>query len=442
MVFTLIIWIFGALSLLLAFFFYVLFLWHYIPNKDGGLSGYCERKINSRLSRIVSVKVNKAIEEEERKRLRAEAKAVKKGDKAPVGRQATIPTLFNGNGDEDKLPKMPMLGHNETTLTLPLYESRPGTPNSGVPGYELNQLDQKRGFPSRMGTNTSNSSYASNAPLMGNASGMGYGRSASPAPSLPQLDTFNFPGEPQRTRTGMSSNSNFSRPGDPPRMPSAMGDRGYTESPVSYASPQGPPHLRSDSMSSDAYGRPVPRVAELSGRANTPMGPGYAPSVGRRTPFGEMGAGGRSSPAPGSDYGRNSPSPYQGANGNSPAPYQGANGRNSPAPYQGANGRNSPAPSQFQAYNPSQRAASNASPAPYQNGPPQQYRNMTDPGQQRGPEYYGNGEVPMPSPMRSFTGVSGRGTPQGDIARLASPAPYVNNANGRSPMGSPLNYRR
>src|ERR1700712_3007296 len=63
MTFTLVIWIFGALSLILAMIFYVLFLWHYIPNADGGLSGYCERKINQRLSKIVSVKVNKAIEE-------------------------------------------------------------------------------------------------------------------------------------------------------------------------------------------------------------------------------------------------------------------------------------------------------------------------------------------------------------------------------------------
>ncbi|MBN6743396.1 hypothetical protein JKG47_23645, partial [Acidithiobacillus sp. MC6.1] len=43
MVFTLVIWIFAALSLIIALILYLLFLWHYIPNADGGLSGYCER---------------------------------------------------------------------------------------------------------------------------------------------------------------------------------------------------------------------------------------------------------------------------------------------------------------------------------------------------------------------------------------------------------------
>ena len=100
MLFTLIIWIFAALSLLLAVLFYLLFLIYYIKNKDGGLSGYCERKINSRLSRIVSVKVNKAIAEEERKRLRVDQKGLKKGEKPLPGRQATLPQLFDAK-DED-----------------------------------------------------------------------------------------------------------------------------------------------------------------------------------------------------------------------------------------------------------------------------------------------------------------------------------------------------
>lgn len=429
MVFTLIIWVFAALSLILAMLFYLLFLWHYIPNADGGLSGYCERKINGRLSKIVSVKVNKAIEEEERKRIKAETKAAKKGDKpAPVGRQATIPTLF---ANDDKLPKMPMLNRNDTMATLPLYESRPGTPNGGVPGFELNHLDQKRPAPSRNGTNTS---FASNAPLMSNASDMGYGRSASPAPSipsLPALNTNNFQGGPQRSMTGSSNNPNFYGPqGGPPRMPSAFGDRGYTESPVSYNN-QGPPNMRNDSMRNDPMRNDSmrndsmrsnyvdPRMADFAGgpRSNTPLGHGSAPSLGRRTPFVEMGAGGRQSPAP-----------FQ-------APYQGSeNGRSSPAP-----SLRSQAPSAYQSYNPSQqRAPSNPMPAPY-TSPPQQQRNMTDPG---GLNYFNGGGGPMPAPARSATGMTAR-IP--DMARLASPAPYNNNSNGvASPMGPPMNggYRR
>jgi hypothetical protein len=407
MVFTLVVWIFGALSLIIAMIFYLLFLWHYIPNADGGLSGYCERKINGRLSKIVSAKVNKALEDEERKRIKADAKAAKKGEKPQFGRQATLPTLFDQKSD-DKLPNMPMLNRNDTMTTLPVYSSRPGTPSGQptLPAFELDQLDQKRPFPSRTVTGSSamsNASFASNAPLMGNVSDMGYGRSGSPAPSLPPLDTNGFPGAPQRTMTANSNNSQWNRgpPGGPPRMASAMGDRAYTQSPVSYSD--------SPSSATDPYGRPMPRaVGDL--RSNTPMG---APSMGRRTPFDPKNAGGRQSPAPGpgSDYGRNSP----------------ALSNRGLASLTAGGG--------YQPYNPSSnlRSASNASPAPTPN--PGQYRNMTDPGP-RGPPPNGDdfANAPMPMPQRPGTANSGRvGSGEGP-AILASPAPYQNGVSGR---GSP-----
>lgn len=422
MLFTLIIWIFAALSLILAMLFYVLFLWHYIPNRDGGLTGYCERKINDRLSRIVSIKVNKALEEEERKRLKADAKAMKRGEKPPYGRQATLPTLFDAK--DDKLPNMPMLNRNDTMTTLPLYTSRPGTPSSqqpSLPAFELDQLDQKRPGTSRTATGSSalsNASYASNAPLMGNASDMGYGRAASPAPSLPSLDTNNFRYAPPRSMTGSSNNTTFNRDpsGGPPRMLSAMGDRGYTQSPVSYTdNQQSPSAMRTDSV--DSYGRPMPRaIGDLGGRSNTPSGP--PPSMGRRTPYDQY-SNGRSSPAPGSEY-----------------------GRNSPAPNRGPISPSAPSNGEYQAYNPAQRSAS-AAPYPYSGPPPQ--RNMTDPGIiPPSGDYFSNGP-PLPSPQRSATGMTGRYTPNARAGsggsgysagppRLASPAPYMNNANGR---GSP-----
>lgn len=423
MLFTLIIWIFAALSLILAILFYIFFLWHYIPNRDGGLTGYCERKINSRLSKIVSVKVNKAIEDEERRRIKADAKAIKKGEKPQFGRQATIPIVFADKSDGDKLPGMPMLNRNDTVSTLPMYSSRPGTPSSAVPtlpAFEMDQLSQTRPGPSRNFTGTSaysSNSYGSNAPLVGNASDMGYGRSASPAPSLPSLDTANYP---QRT---MTNNTNFSR--GPPRMPSAMGDRGYTQSPVSYSENNLPP-LRSDTA--DPYARrPVGDY-----RSNTPLGP--APSMGRRTPF-DQNQQGRSSPALASDYGRASPAPSQ-------APSNGG--------YQAYN----PNTTSNLNPNPAQRSASTA-PAQYQ-GQQQQYRNMTDPGgySANNGDYFSNGPSGgIPSPRRAATGMGprygsdegmGGGAGGGGPARLASPAPYVNQANGRSP-GSPQQmggYRR
>jgi hypothetical protein len=212
MLFTLVIWVFAALSLLLSVLFFLLFLWHYIPNGAGGLSGYCEGKINGRLKKIVSVKVNKAIEEEERKRLKASANGAKDGTIKPLGRQATIPMLFDTEKN-DKQPTLPMLNRNDTNATLPLYESRPATP---LELNNMNQMNQSRPPFARYGTSASGNSgnsYASNAPLTANAADMGHGRSGSPAPSLPPLDRQTTPGfgPPQRTMTGQSNGSQWNR---------------------------------------------------------------------------------------------------------------------------------------------------------------------------------------------------------------------------------------
>ena len=309
--------------------------------------------------------------------------------------------------------------------TLPLYSSRPGTPSSqqpALPSFELDELN-KRPANARTATGSSalsNASYASNAPLMGNASEMGYSRS-SPAASLPPVDPNARPAAPQRTMTGSSNARNFSR--GPPRMPSAMGDRGYTQSPVSY-SDRSPSAMGNNNSPPDQYGRPFPRqVAELS-------------------------TGGRSSPAP--------PRPFnQHVNGSSPAPSdylpparpfnQNPNGRFSPAPSD--YGRNSPAPMNggYQSFNPTQRSASAAPYPPNNNQFPPQQRNMTAPVVGPSGDYFSQAPS-LPEPQRSASGgMTGRYTPNGRSGsggsgysegptRLASPAPYVNNANGR---GSP-----
>ncbi|KIN04544.1 hypothetical protein OIDMADRAFT_101506 [Oidiodendron maius Zn] len=347
MLFTLVIWVFSALSLMLAALFFVFFLWHYIPNSDGGLSGYCERKINTRLAEIVSDKVNKALEEEERKRRKADQKAMRKGEKPAYGRQATLPTLFDAK--DDKLPGMPMLNRNDTTPTLPLYTSRPGTPSSALPAFELNELDKNRPYASRQGTGTS---YTSNAPLLSNASDMGFDRTASPISPLPPLNTNVMPLAPQRSMTGNSTSSQWNNnspvglPRGPPRMTTPLSDRGYTQSPISYSDSRS---LQSPPTPVDSYGRPMPRaVGDL--RSNTPLGP------------------------------------------------------------------------------------------PTSTGP---YRSMTDPASRPPPtDYFSSG------PQRSATGLdeSAMNGPRGNPniariregpARLASPAPYVNNFNGR---GSPQGY--
>jgi hypothetical protein len=359
MLFTLVIWVFGVLSLILAILFYSFFLWHYIPNRDGGLTGYCRRKVDKRLSQIVSVKVNKAIEEEERRRLNADKKALKKGEKpAAVGRQATLPTLFDPKS-EDKLPFMPTLTRADTNQTLPLYSSRPGTPSGQppVPAFELNNLSQQRPYPNRNATNTSVTSFGSNAPLMGNAAESGR---ASPAPSVSSLNANGFSNvQPPRSMTSNSNRSQWNDgpipqgPQGPPRMPSAMGDRGYTASPVSYAdvrsnTPGGPPM--------DSYGRPMPRpINEI--RSNTPAGP--APLMGRRTPAPSSNAG----YAP-YNPGMRSASAAQQING--PGPQQ----RNATDPGYFVNGPQRPGTAQSGNMMVPPNISRLASPAPYNNGGP------------------------------------------------------------------------
>ncbi|KAI0377059.1 hypothetical protein F5Y04DRAFT_285345 [Hypomontagnella monticulosa] len=281
MVFTLVIWVFSALFLLIATLFYVFFLWHYIPRQDGGLHGYCERKVNKRLKEIVTVKVNKALAKEERDRIKAEYKAAKKaGEKPPIGRQATLPT-FMDEGSDDKLPEMPMLNRNDTMATLPAYSSRPGSSNS----IELSSWDQKRPIPTRQGTtatDASASSFSSRTPLVGNAAAMGFDRSASPAPSLPQIDFNNY--QPP-SRPGTTPPNRGFGPGPQPGQPgrvltngSGFGGGGYAASPSTY-SPEAssmPPSIRSPPPM-DGYNRPMPRPVErFSGGRSSPAPSTYS----------------------------------------------------------------------------------------------------------------------------------------------------------------------
>ncbi|OAT08639.1 pheromone-regulated membrane protein 6 [Blastomyces gilchristii SLH14081] len=121
MLFTLVIWVFSVLSLMLSCVLYLLFLWHHIPSEDGSLTAYCRRKINRRFERIVKEKVDKVL-----------AKDVVLQDRGPsdpelatgiVKRQPTLPTFHQPS--TDKLPEMPALSRQTTVSTLPLYSNAP-----------------------------------------------------------------------------------------------------------------------------------------------------------------------------------------------------------------------------------------------------------------------------------------------------------------------------
>ncbi|CAI4219968.1 unnamed protein product [Parascedosporium putredinis] len=144
-------------ALVLAGMIFTLVIW-----ADGGLGGYCERKVNKALVKIVRKKVNKALAKEQAARDKADfGYSVKTGEKNPLERQATLPTIPNvAASGGDKLPEMPTLQRTDTFSTLPPYVSRPASPGS----FELNNMDQKRPIPNRSGTMSSSTTYSSHAP--------------------------------------------------------------------------------------------------------------------------------------------------------------------------------------------------------------------------------------------------------------------------------------
>ncbi|RYP64191.1 hypothetical protein DL771_008882 [Monosporascus sp. 5C6A] len=251
MLFTLIVWAFTAIFLLAAVLFYVFFLWHYIPKQDGGLKGYCERKVNKRLKGIVMTKVNKAIAQEEKRQQQEGLRgATKYGEKLHLGRQATLPQLIDANGD--KLPAVPMLNRNDTMATLPVYTSQPTSP-TGLSRQESSA------------TSFSMSKISTRGPPVN--------RSASPAPSLPAVDWNNYP--PMRAPTAGSTRSSGLRGSQVSRVGTSVHafDNPRTASPAAYALdalPSMPGPIRSSNATMDMYnGSPAPRqVAVLSGRSS------------------------------------------------------------------------------------------------------------------------------------------------------------------------------
>ncbi|KAK4160055.1 hypothetical protein QBC43DRAFT_120172 [Cladorrhinum sp. PSN259] len=267
MLFTLVVWVFSFLSLLLAGLFFVCFLWGYIPRADGGLTGFCERKVNKRLREIVSDKINKALEDDERKRRKAEVRAAKKtGEIRPVTLKPSLPVL-----NDDDLPPMP-IKRADTFMSI----SEKTDVSTG--SFEMNQLGGKRPMPSRAGTTkTTISQYSSRASLIGGAAEMGVVRSGSPAPTVPDMGGYPL----SRTTTG-ASNMSYGPPrsqsptrtlprmdtgGYPPsRAPTGASNRPYGPGPQMQRMPSngsmlaGPQMQRMPSNGSMLAGAQVPRM--------------------------------------------------------------------------------------------------------------------------------------------------------------------------------------
>jgi len=257
MLFTLVIWAFSALSLIISVMLYLGFLWHYIPSSDGRLSVYCRRKVDRRLAKVVEHKVKAAIEEEDRQAKKAEWKAELKRQKTgemplpahmKIVRKPTLPELGKTpemNNDE----KFPLARQDTTssTNTLPLYTRDPIQRQPTLP--KLNE--HRPGAPTRSDTQASAwstaPSYSSHAPLVANAGYPG----ESDLPPLPPIghdpqDTFG----PQQ---GFAPAFNPSFNPGPPRMQTPMSNSnqsfatdssGYRGAPA--PAPRFPPPVRSN----------------------------------------------------------------------------------------------------------------------------------------------------------------------------------------------------
>jgi len=193
MLFSLVIWVISALSLLAAGLAYIFFLWHYVPKADGSLTNYCRRKVETRLERIVGKKIKKAIERQNQQLKKEEERAIKKGEFDSSKSRPTLPKLDGDDDDRSTVFSMQRSDTMNTTTTLPPYSAsnapsyRTNTNNSSgrslIQKPSLPTLDERPGMPTR--SETGFSSYGSNAPMLSQAGNMGM---SSPAPPMPPLD--------------------------------------------------------------------------------------------------------------------------------------------------------------------------------------------------------------------------------------------------------------
>ncbi|KAF2083693.1 hypothetical protein K490DRAFT_17777, partial [Saccharata proteae CBS 121410] len=191
MLFTLFIWVLSALCLFIAIVLYLLFLWHYIPSSDGSLSNYCRRKIDKRLERIVGIKMKKEIKRQEAKMRKEEQIAIKNGQRPNALRMPTLPTLITEQelkSEDFGLKRTDSASTSDTFTPLSNYsnsilsrnntmDTLPRKPLKKQPTLPL--INEHMHRPSALRSDTqdsgwSDASYASDAPLIVEASAMGY----------------------------------------------------------------------------------------------------------------------------------------------------------------------------------------------------------------------------------------------------------------------------
>ena len=268
MLFTLIIWIFSALSLFLAVLFYVLYLWHHI--RDASLSRYCRRKIDTRLHKIVMKRVNKALAKDSNTRTKQGTKGSKAGNyQADAKLQPTLPVLDTADTQD-----FGTISRQTTQMDTSSLDARTFTDAVPEPTVPNVFADARRPEPpSRSVTQSSyrsNGSHESNAPLLNSAGEMSYGGHGKPgarcAPSRMETDVRTLHSArppPTRSFTGNSQSMQQSFPS----TSSTFGPLSRQNSDMSGRIPLQPQALK-----------PIPRDTSLGTVGRRPPGPvGFHP---------------------------------------------------------------------------------------------------------------------------------------------------------------------
>ncbi|KAL9127128.1 MAG: hypothetical protein Q9217_003936 [Psora testacea] len=298
MLYVLIIWLFSAISLALAFLMYITFLWHHIPSADGSLTRFCRRKIEKRLNQIVRQRVDKAIAKEHKARIEQVATG---GTGASVGmpatdfkRQPTLPVL---DTNPEILPSQ--ISRQITQSNLNPFEGRPASPFGARPASprpsnissvlqreptvpDITRGAHRPGPPSRNTTQSSlhsNASYGSDAPLMSSAGEMGCDvqrpKLARNGSSRIKSDRSMSSGRPPPSRDFTDMSQSTQRPGSArpsrvgplqPQPRAGMSGRNNTSAPCSSQTPSCNPTSRDPSTSLSSIQRRPPGSTGFSRR--------------------------------------------------------------------------------------------------------------------------------------------------------------------------------
>jgi hypothetical protein len=291
MLFTLIIWVIAALSLMISVILYLIFLWHHIPSEDGSLKRYCRRKINRRLERIVRKKTAKALAHDVQLLDRAPTMPLSEGEELkPVKMAPTLPSLQEYPEDKKPIVTVAPLSRQTTQTTLPPYGSQMGLGPSDEDMHQQPTLpDLGVDRPWLTKTNTQNSAYSESSSLTASAEPMGYSPLDHQQPHMPSLPPVPF--DPTQNR---SYSPAMNRPGTaqgsrgpmPTEGPGRRGPGGYPQPPPSAMGRRTPGYPQGDK-----YGQgPMPGDNMMSGQrpfgasSSRPYSPANTPAGGPRYP--------------------------------------------------------------------------------------------------------------------------------------------------------------